>query len=345
MANRLNTSGSFIKRLRDRHSTYITRNKKKTKLVFSEGTNSRILQAVSQLLAEDRIEAVLLGNPKKIFAKMDKIGTPHLKDMVEIINPLKHPEFDNFCLQFTKDRQRRGVTYNHAEDLMTHENYFGSMYVKKGYADAFIAGPTLSYPSCLVPVMNVIGTRNKRKAAGIFALNFKDRVLFLADCTAQVEPTAEDLAEIAISTAEMYRSLMKREPRVAFLSYSTYGSNRHPSASKVQKAVAITKERQPELKCDGELQADVAVNKGILDKLFPFTELDGPSDILIFPELNSANISYKLLSQLSDASAIGPILVPMAKTVNIIQRTAPVSEIVNMCILTALLHEERAAQK
>lgn len=344
LANRLNTSGSFIKRLRDRHATYIANNKKKTKLVFAEGTNSRILQAVSQLLAEDRIEAVLLGSPKKIHAKMDKIGTPHLKDLVEIINPTKYSDFTEFCHQFTKDRQRRGVTFNHAEDLMSHENYFGSMLVKKGHADAFIAGPTLSYPSCLVPVMNVIGTRNKRKAAGIFVLNFKNRVLFLADCTAQVEPSAEDLAEIAISTAEIYRSLMKREPRVAFLSYSTYGSNRHPTATKVQKAVAITKERQPELKCDGELQADVAVNKGILDKLFPFTELDGPSDILIFPELNSANISYKLLSQLSDANAIGPILVPMAKTVNIIQRTAPVSEIVNMCILTALLHEERASK-
>lgn len=345
LANRLNTSGSFIKRLRDRHAAHVDKNKKKTKLVFAEGTNSRILQAVSQLLSEDRIEAVLLGSPKKIYAKMDKIGTSHLKDMVEIINPTKHPEFNEFCKQFTKDRQRRGVTFNHAEDLMSHENYFGSMLVKKGHADAFIAGPTLSYPSCLVPVMNVIGTRNKRKAAGIFALNFKDRVLFLADCTAQLDPTAEDLSEIAISTAELYRSLMKREPRVAFLSYSTYGSNRHPNAAKVQKAVALTKEKHPELKCDGELQADVAVNKGILDKLFPFTELDGPSDILIFPELNSANISYKLLSQLSDASAIGPILVPMAKTVNIIQRTAPVSEIVNMCTLTALLHEERMAQK
>ncbi len=345
LANRLNTSGSFIKRLRDRHAAHIEKNKKKTKLVFAEGTNSRVLQAVSQLLAEDRIEAILLGSPKKIHAKMEKVGTPHLKDLVEIINPTKHPKFEDFCKKFSKDRERRGVTFNHAEDLMSHENYFGSMLVKTGEADAFIAGPTLSYPSCLVPVMNVVGTRDKRKAAGIFALSFKDRVLFLADCTAQLDPTAEDLSEIAISTAELYRSLMKREPRVAFLSYSTYGSNRHPNASKVQKAVALTKERQPELKCDGELQADVAVNKGILDKLFPFNDLDGPSDILIFPELNSANISYKLLSQLSDASAIGPILVPMKQTVNIIQRTAPVSEIVNMCILTALLHEERKTNK
>ncbi len=343
LANRLNTSGSFIKRLRDRHSAHIARRKQKTRIVFSEGTNSRILQAVKQLLTEERIEAILLGNPRRIHNKMDKIGLPELKEMVEIINPTKHEKFKEFCTEFAESRQRRGVSFYHAEDLMSHENYFGSMMAKTGMADAFIAGPTLSYPSCLVPVMNVIGTRSKRRAAGIFILNFKDRVLFLADCTAQVDPSAEDLAEIAASTSELYRHLMKREPRIAFLSFSSYGSNRHPAAAKVQKAVAITKERYPELKCDGEIQADVAVNKNIHDKLFPFTELDGPSDILIFPELNSANISYKLLSQLSDANAIGPVLVPMGRTVNIIQRTAPVSEIVNMCILTALLHEERAA--
>lgn len=345
LANRLNTSGSFIKRLRDRHSAHVERNKKKTRLVFAEGTNSRILQAVSQLLSEDRIEAILLGNEKKIHNKMDKVGVPHLKELVQVVHPTKHDEFQTFSADFAKNRQRRGITYNHAEDLMAHENYFGSMMVKSGLADAFIAGPTLSYPSCLVPVMSVIGTRDKRKAAGIFVLNFKDRVLFLADCTAQLDPSAEDLAEIAASTAELYRHLMKREPRIAFLSFSSYGSNRHPMAVKMQKATELTKSKYPELKCDGEIQADVAVNKGVLDKLFPFNDLDGPSDILIFPELNSANISYKLLSQLSDANAIGPILVPMARTVNIIQRTAPVSEIVNMCILTALLHEERAANK
>src|SRR5690606_19701428 len=151
LANRLNTSGSFIKTLRDRHSAHIERKKQKTRLVFAEGTNSRILQAVDQLLAEDRIEAILLGSEKKIHAKMTKVGVPHLKDMVEIINPNKHPSFYEFSLEFSKERQRRGVTFNHAEDLMTHENYFGSMLVKKGQADAFIAGPTLSYPSCLVP--------------------------------------------------------------------------------------------------------------------------------------------------------------------------------------------------
>ena len=134
---------------------------------------------------------------------------------------------------------------------------------------------------------------------------------------------------------------MRKEPRIGFLSFSSFGSNKHPKAKKVKKAVAITKARYPELKCEGELQADVAVNKGIMDKLFNFSELDQAADILIFPELNSANISYKLLSQLADCQAIGPILVPMASTVNIIQRTSPVSEIINMCTITALMVEKK----
>src|SRR5690606_24338785 len=130
LANRLNTSGSFIKRLRDRHAAYVERNKKKTRLVFAEGTNSRILQAVSQLLSEDRIEAILLGNEKKIHNKMDKVGVTHLKELVQVVHPTKHDEFSSFSGDFAKNRQRRGITYNPAEDLMAHENYFGSMMVK-----------------------------------------------------------------------------------------------------------------------------------------------------------------------------------------------------------------------
>ncbi|TNE96858.1 MAG: NADP-dependent malic enzyme, partial [Deltaproteobacteria bacterium] len=176
-----------------------------------------------------------------------------------------------------------------------------------------------------------------RKAAGIFLMVFKDRVLFLADCTAQIDPSAEDLVEIAAATAELYHSLMKKEPRVAFLSFSNFGSNAHPDAKKVKKAVQIAKQKYPNMECEGEMQADVAVNKRILDKLFSFNELKGPTDILVFPNLASANISYKLLAQLSDADAIGPVLVPLTGSANIIQRTATISEIVNMCNLTALL--------
>lgn len=340
LQNRLGTSASFMKSLRDRLETYVSKRKKKIKMLFAEGSNTRILQAVKTMMEDDLIEPILLGEPERIHSKIQLLGLDGLEN-VQIINPVKSNYFQEFSTKFCERRQRDGVSIYHAEDVMMTENYFGSMMVREGYADSFIAGPTLSYPQCMMPIMQVLGTRQHQKAAGIFILVFKNRVLFLADCTAQIEPTAEDLSGIANSTAELFRYLMKRDPRIAFLSFSSFGSNNHPKARLVKKAVALTKDRYPDLNCDGEMQADVAVNRNILKKLFEFSSLDQASDILIFPELNSANISYKLLSQLSECHAIGPILVPMNGSVNIIQRTAPVSEVINIATLTALLCEKQ----
>lgn len=336
LENRLGTSAAFMKSLRDRLATHVKTSGKKVKMVFAEGSNTRILQAVNTLLEEQRIEPILLGSAEQIHAKMDKLGLEHLKTL-EVIKPSKAANFQELYQEYSAKKQRDGVSIYHAEDLMAQETYYGAKMVKKGLADAFIAGPTLSYPNCFVPIMNVIGTSQKNKAAGIFILIFKNRVLFLADCTAQIEPSSDDLSDIANSTANLYRELMNREPNIAFLSFSSFGSNTHPEAKKVKKAVSITKSKYPSLKVEGEMQADVAVNDRILKKLFNFAELEGQTDILIFPDLSSANISYKLLQQLSEADAIGPILVPLNKSVNIIQRTASVSEVVNMCTLTALL--------
>ena len=340
LENSLGTTAAFMKSLRDRLKSHVARKKKKVRMVFAEGSNTRILQACKTLRDEGRIEPILLGDTTKIHKKMDQLKLPEsLKDL-EIINPSTSEYFKEFYMQFAQLRQRSGVTVYHAEDLMAQENYFGSMMVRNNLADTFIAGPTLDYPSCLVPVVNVVGTKESSKAAGIYILVFKDRVLFFADCTAQINPNSEDLAEIAVNTAELFRHLMRREPRIAFCSYSNFGSTSNDCTKKIKKAVKITKQTCPDLEVDGEMQADVAVNKFIRDKLFDFNTLNGDTDILIFPELNSANISYKLLSQLTEAEAVGPILVPMKSTVNIIQRTASVKEIVNMCNLTALLSEE-----
>ncbi len=339
LANSLGTTATFMKRLRDRLKAHVARKKRKVRMVFAEGWNTRILNAVKTIKDEDRIEPILLGNPKKIYAKMDQLGLPNLKDL-EIIDPSESEYFKKFYMQFTELRQRSGVSIYHAEDKMVQENYFGSMMVRNGLADTFIAGPTLDYASCLLPIMSIVGMREGNRAAGIYILVFKERILFFADCTVQVNPSAEDLAEIAGNTAELFRHIMGRNPNIAFLSYANFGAGNSESPKKVKKAVQITKSRYPDMTVDGEMQADVAVNKQILDQLFNFSTLNEPTDILIFPELNSANISYKLLSQLTEASAIGPILVPMRATVNIIQRTASIKEIVNMCNLTALLSEE-----
>ena len=155
----------------------------------------------------------------------------------------------------------------------------------------------------------------------------------------RINPTPEGLADTAMATTEMFKNLMQRDPSVAFLSYSNFGSNLNTDTKKVIKAVELTKEMMPDIMVDGEMQADVAVNNEILKNLFSFSDLKKPADIIIFPDLQSANISYKLLSQLSDCTAIGPILAPMKYAANIVQRTSTVEEIVNMTHLTALISE------
>lgn len=339
LQNRLGTSAPFMKSLRDRLQTSVLKSNNKVKMVFAEGANSRVLQAAKMIHDDQMIEPILLGNIEHIHQKMQELGLLEQLKNLEIITPAHHKKFREFYSLYSQEKQRDGVSIYHAEDVMALENYFGSMMVKQGLADTFIAGPTLTYPECFTPVMNVIGTQNKRKAAGIFILVFKNKVLFLADCTAQIDPSEEDLSEIALSTAELYQKLMMKEPRIGFLSFSSFGSNKHPKATKVKKAVALTKDKRPDLICDGEVQADVAVNKGIMQKLFSFSQLDEAADILIFPELNSANISYKLLSQMAECHAIGPLLVPMNATVNIVQRTSSITEIVNMATITALISE------
>lgn len=339
--NRLGTTEAFMKGIRDRLAAHISRKDKKQRMCFAEGSNTRILETVKILLDGNKIEPILLGHKKAILEKMKSLGLEESLKDVEIVQPDKSEHFQEFYREFSELRQRNGVSLYHAEDLVAQENYFGSMMVKKGLADSLISGPTLDYSSCLLPIINIVGTREGSKAAGIYILVFKNRVLFFADCTAQVDPSSEDLSEIALNAADLYRHVMRREPRVSFVSFSNFGSNTHPSAKKVKRAVQMTKSRQPELMVEGEMQADVAVNKSILDKLFSFNQLDGETDILIFPDLTSANIAYKLVHQLSEADAIGPILAPLKSTVNIIQRTASISEIVNMCKLTALLEEEQ----
>ncbi len=345
LEGRMGNSASFMKSLRDRLTTLVAKRGKKVKMVFAEGTNTRILQAVKILVEEDKIEPILLGRKKAIHKKMDLLGLESLKDEVRTISPRRHEKFEEYVKTYSKERQRSGVSIYHADELLAHQNYFGSMMVKHGLADAIISGPTLNYADCFPPLMHVLGTEDHKSAAGIFIMNFKNRVLFFADCAVQIDPTEEQLCEIAAGTAELFRKLMKREPRIAFLSFSNFGSNDHDKAKKIKRAVNLTKTRYPNLIVDGEMQADVAVNKGLMDKLFSFSTLDSATDILVFPDLNSANISYKLLAQLANANAIGPILIPMNHTANIIPRTATVTEIVNMCVLSALLSDKKVNSK
>jgi malate dehydrogenase (oxaloacetate-decarboxylating)(NADP+) len=337
LEDRLSSSASFMKSMRDRFNTLVKKYDKKVRVVFSEGRNTRILNAVAALKAENKIEPILLGNKAEIHSQMDELGLESLKEL-EIITPEKHSQFKDFYTDYMTQNQRNGVGWGLAKELMGQENYFGSMMINHGLADILISGPTLHYSECLKPGIRIIGTHNNQKASGIFILVYKDRVLFLADCTTQINPTSEDLSCIAKSAADLYKQMLGKNPQIAFLSYSNFGTSTTPEAKKMKEAVRITKEKHPDLICDGEVQADVAVNKYIMNNLFSFSDIDQSADILIFPDLNSANISYKLLGQLSQVTALGPILVPMEKSFNIIQRTASVKEIVDISTLTAHMH-------
>lgn len=336
LAARLGISGAFMRSLRAR-----VRKNHKPRIVYPEATNSRMLKAINIINSENLIQPVLLGEEDIIAAKMRSLGVEHLMDKVEIMTPEKSQLLEPFTEKLYEQTQRKGIGKKYAAQLMVRKNYFGCMLVKEGHADALVTGATQNYPECIKPIMRIVGTNNKRRAAGIIILILRNKVIFLADCTLQITPTAKELADIAISTATLYKSLMLKEPRVAFLSFSNFGSNSHPEATVVKNAVEITRSLSPELKVDGEMQADVAVNYQLQSKFFGFSNLDRSADVLIFPTLNAANISYKLLTQLSDAHPIGPILVPLDHAVNIIQRTATVDEIVNMSTLMAAISQEK----
>ncbi len=341
LQERLGQTGSIMRNIRSRLPGAA-----KPKIVFPEGTNARILKAVSILKEEGLIHPILLGSKKIIHKKMDVLGLSSLKD-IDIMHTEDSENYEPYVKEYFQLRQRKGVSLSFARDTMKRGNYYGSMMVRMGEADGMITGATQNYPECIKPIMKVIGTNvpGRPKVAGIMILVFKSRVVFLADCTVQQNPDANDLADIAISAAHLYRRVMQTEPRLAFLSYSNFGSNRDPQSIKMAEAVKIAKSKDSTLIADGEMQADVATNTELMRNLFDFCSLDKAADVLIFPDLNSANISYKLLAQLGGATPIGPILLPLKHAINIVQRTSTVDEIVNMSHVTALVSQEIKAHK
>ena len=325
LQERLGQTGSFMRNVRSR----LPGDDKPT-VVFPEGSHARILKAVSILKEEGLVSPILLGSPKSIHAKMDELGLSHLKD-TKIILPEESEHYHDFVGDYYKRRQRKGCTLSLAKDILKRGNYFGSMLVRQGIADGMITGATQNYPECIKPIMKVLEVERSSvsKLAGVMILIFKTKVIFLADCTVQPNPNANDLAGIAYSSARLFRNIMQTEPRIGFLSYSNFGSNNNPTAAKISEAVKILKERDSKIIADGEMQADVATNFDIMKNLFEFCNLDQAADLLIFPDLTSANISYKLLAQLGGATPIGPILIPLEFPINIVQRTSTVEEILS----------------
>jgi len=308
------------------------------RVVFPEGEHEKVLRASQTILDEGFAKPVLLGNTERI-QKLIEQQEFHLGD-VDIIDPLDSQRFEHYVTELFKLRERKGVTLAEARRLMRNRTVYGAMMVRLGDADALVAGISQHYPDTIRPALQIIQMRpNCSRVVGLFMMILKGRVYFFADTTVNIDPTAEELAEIACLTAEVARRF-HIEPRVAMLSFSNFGSVRHPLVEKVRRATELVKERDPKLVVDGEMQADTAVVSELVREHYPFSRLKTPANVLIFPDLQSANIAYKLLQRLGGAEAVGPILVGMRKPVHVLQHGFEVKDIVNMAAIAVVDAQE-----
>lgn len=324
-----------------RHLTAIAKNNPK-RVVFAEADNYKTLRA-AQIVKEEGIAIpILLGNKEKI----SNLITEYAFELqnVQIIDPLeerKSARFEQYAEHLYKMRQRRGVSKYDAIKLMTNRNYFAASMVEFGDADALISGLTRNYASAIRPALQVIGAKEGSRLAGMYLMLTSKGPLFLADTTVNTDPTAQELAEITVLIENHVRRF-NITPRIAMLSYSNFGSNDGTTAIKVREAVKILHRDYPEITVDGELQANFALNKDLLESNFPFSTLKGEAaNTLIFPNLESGNIAYKLLQEVGNAEAVGPILIGMDKPVHVLQLDSSVREIVNMVTIAVVDAQSR----
>jgi malate dehydrogenase (oxaloacetate-decarboxylating)(NADP+) len=298
------------------------------KIVYTEGEEEKIIRAAHAVYDDGIGQPILLGDDAVIKEKIKNLG--YDQEEFKIINPLTSDKLEEYAIKFYTERQRKGGTMRLAREEMHQSNYFGSMMVKLGDADALIGGLTTHYPETIRPALQCIGVSDGLKVvSGLYIVITKKDVYFFADCTVNVNPNAAQLAEIAISTADTVREF-DVEPRIAMLSFSNFGSAQYPESLKVKEAVQIVQKQRPDLMIDGEMQADTAVVQQILESDFPFSKVKGKINVLIFPDLDSGNIAYKLMARIGEATVVGPIIMGMKKSVHVLQRGATVDDIINL---------------
>jgi malate dehydrogenase (oxaloacetate-decarboxylating)(NADP+) len=311
------------------------------RVVFPEGDHPLILQAVAQMVDEGICIPILLGDPDRIKSVAMERGID--VSGMEILDPGAVSWRQEAEDAFFDIRKRRGVTHSEAKRLIRRRIYFGAMMCRLGKADGLIAGLTMYYPETIRPCLEVIGTRKGvKRVCGVYTMVLKNRVLFFSDTTMNIEPNSEELAEIALLTADLAKDTFNMDPRVAMLSFSDFGSVDHPLVRKVQKAVQIVKAQRPDLKCDGEMQADTALGADILAEDYPWVDMPGGPNVLIFPDLTSGNIGYKLVHRLAGAEVIGPITCGMAAPVHVLQRHSDLNDIVHLTALTVVEAQKKS---
>jgi malate dehydrogenase (oxaloacetate-decarboxylating)(NADP+) len=304
------------------------------RIVFSEGEERKVIRAAARLVEDGIGIPILLGRDDVIRATMEeaRISVP-----IQIVDPSRFDDIERYAEALHEKRQRKGITRREAEVLLLQPNYFGAMMVETGDADGFVSGLTYHYPDVIRPALEVIGTAaGVSRAAGLYLMISEDgRAVVLTDPTVNFDPSAEELADIAVMAADRARAF-GLEPRVALLSFSNFGSTRHPRSTKMAAATALVKQRRPDLMVDGELMADVALSPQLRSDDYPFSTLTGEANVLVFPSLEAANVAYKLLQHLGRAVAIGPILVGMAKPVHVLSRGAEVTDIINIAAIAVV---------
>ncbi len=313
------------------------------RIVFPEGEEEKILRASQILVDEGIAKPILLGDVEEIKANAAALNVD--LNGITLIDPLNSSMVDAYSEEYFVMRQRKGITKAEARRTMRKSrNHYGSMMVLRGDADTLLSGINHHYPETIRPALEVIGKRDDlSKVHGMYMMVTKKEATFFADTTVAIEPTAEELAETAILTAQKARQF-DFEPKVAMLSFSNFGSAPHPLTIKVKNATALVKKQAPDLIVDGEIQANVALDPDLVEKQYPFSKLKGDANVFIFPDLQSGNIAYKLLHKLGGAEQIGPILMGMKKPVHVLQRGDSVAEIVNMAAVAVVDAQEYAAK-
>src|SRR5688572_12057471 len=310
------------------------------RVVLAEGEDRHTIRA-ARILADDGIAIpILLGNRERIRAKAEAERLS--LDDIELEDPADEtPRRGVFAAWLWERRQRKGMSLAEASRRLYNPNYYGCVMVATGAADAMLSGRTTTYPETLRPALEVIGAHPKAGlVSGMYMLVFDKRIVFCADTTVNFQPNSEQLAQIAYSASRIVRTLGD-VPRIAMLSFSNFGSVRGEESARVARAVELLRERDPNLMVDGEMQADTAVDAATLTESFPFSSLKEPANVLIFPNLSAGNIAYKLLHHLGGATAIGPILVGMAKPVHVLEQGADVQDIVNMAAVAVMDAQDR----
>ncbi|NWG06710.1 MAG: NADP-dependent malic enzyme [Chloroflexi bacterium] len=302
------------------------------RVVFAEGEEQKIIRAAYQVKEEGIATPILIGRTGVIEEQLKNLG---LEYKPIIVDPGKFDKVETYKDAFYQLRQRKGMTKVDAAKLVSDPNILGLLMVKMGDADAFVSGLTYDYPEVIRPSLQIHHTaKGATRAAGVYIMIVEDRVYLFTDATVNIEPTAEDLSEIACLAADFAKRL-EIDPRVAFLSFSNFGSTPHPLSDKVRRAVELTKSRRPDIPVDGEMQADTAVVEEIIEQRYPFSAVKD-ANVLVFPSLESANIAYKLLARLGKAKPIGPILLGMGAPVHVLQTGDDVNAIVQIASVAVM---------